>query len=41
VAQQMLDAFPNAQLAEVQQAAHMVFEDNPDGSMEAVRHFLH
>ncbi len=40
VAQQMLDALPNAQLAEVQRAAHMVFEENPDGFMEAVRHYL-
>ena len=40
VAQQMLDAIPHAQLAEVQRAAHMVFEENPDGFMEAVRHHL-
>ena len=40
VAQQMLDALPNAQLAQVQRAAHMVFEDNPDGFIEAVRRFL-
>ena len=40
VAQQMLGAIPNAQLAEVQQAAHMVFEDNPEGFMEVVRRFL-
>jgi pimeloyl-ACP methyl ester carboxylesterase len=40
VAQQMIDVIPNAQLAEVQQAGHMVFEDNPDGFIETVRHFL-
>ncbi len=40
VAQQMLDTLPHAELAEVQRAAHMVFEENPNGFMEAVRPFL-
>jgi pimeloyl-ACP methyl ester carboxylesterase len=40
IAQQMLDTLPNAQLAEVQRAAHMVFEENPDGFMEVMRHYL-
>jgi len=40
VAQQMLDTLPNAQLVEVPRAAHMVFEDNPNGFIEAVQHYL-
>lgn len=40
VAQQMLETIPNAQLAEVSRAAHMVFEENPEGFIAAVRHFL-
>ena len=40
VAQQMLDTLPHAQLAEVERAAHMVFEENPDGFIEAVRPYL-
>ncbi len=40
VAAQMLDTIPNCQLTEVERAGHMVFEDNPDGFLEAVRTFL-
>lgn len=40
VARQMLDSLPQARLAEVQHAAHMVFEDNPEGFIAAVRPFL-
>ena len=40
VAQRMLNTLPNAQLAEVQRAAHMVFEENPEGFIEAVRQYL-
>ena len=40
VARQMLDALPQARLAEVQRAAHMVFEENPEGFIAAVRPFL-
>jgi pimeloyl-ACP methyl ester carboxylesterase len=36
----MLDTLPNAQLVEVPRAAHMVFEENPDGFIEAVQHYL-
>jgi pimeloyl-ACP methyl ester carboxylesterase len=36
----MLDSLPQARLAEVQHAAHMVFEDNPEGFIAAVRPFL-
>ncbi len=40
VAQRMLDTLPKAQLAEVPQAAHMVFEENPEGFLDAVRRYL-
>jgi pimeloyl-ACP methyl ester carboxylesterase len=40
VARQMLATLPQAQLVEVPRAAHMVFEDNPAGFIEAVRPFL-
>jgi pimeloyl-ACP methyl ester carboxylesterase len=40
VAQQMLETLPHAQLVEVQRAAHMVFEENPDGFIEAVQPYL-
>jgi pimeloyl-ACP methyl ester carboxylesterase len=36
----MLETLPHAQLAEVQRAAHMVFEENPDGFIEAVQPYL-
>jgi len=39
-AQRMLDTIPNAQMVEIPQAGHMVFEDNPDGFNEAVKPFL-
>ncbi len=40
VARRMLDALPDGRLAEVPQAAHMVFEDNPGGFLTAVRGWL-
>jgi esterase len=40
VARQMLATLPQAQLVEVPRAAHMVFEENPAGFIEAVRPFL-
>ncbi len=40
VAGQMLDVIPNSRLVEVAKAGHMVFEDNPEGYLEAVREFL-
>jgi pimeloyl-ACP methyl ester carboxylesterase len=39
-AKRMVDTMPNAQLVEVQRAGHMVFEDNPDGFLEAIGPFL-
>ena len=40
VAQQMTQALSNGQVVDVPRAAHMVFEENPEGFMEAVRPFL-
>ena len=40
VAQRMLDVMPNAQLVEIPRAGHMVFEDNPEDFIAAVREFL-
>jgi len=40
VAQQMLEAMPNAQLVELPRAGHMVFEDNPDDFLAAMRRYL-
>ena len=40
VAQKMIATLPQAQLAEVPRAAHMVFEENPEGFIAAVRPFL-
>ena len=39
-AQQMLAAQPHAREVEIPRAAHMVFEDNPDAFLAAVRAFL-
>ena len=39
-AQQMIEAIPNGQLAEVKKAGHMVMEDNPSGFIAAVSAFL-
>lgn len=39
-AQQMLAAQPRAREVEIPRAAHMVFEDNPDAFLPAVRAFL-
>jgi pimeloyl-ACP methyl ester carboxylesterase len=38
--QQMIAAQPQAREVEIPQAAHMVFEDNPDAFLAAVRAFL-
>ena len=40
VAHRMLDIMPNAQLVEIPRAGHMVFEDNPEDFISAVRSFL-
>jgi pimeloyl-ACP methyl ester carboxylesterase len=40
-AQQMLATQPNAREVEISRAGHMVFEDNPDAFLAAVRAFLH
>lgn len=40
VAQRMLDVMPNAKLVEIPRAGHMVFEDNPEDFIAAVREFL-
>lgn len=40
IGRQMLEAMPSATLVEIQRATHMVFEDNPDGFLAAVREFL-
>jgi esterase len=39
-AQRMVDTLPNGKLVEVEKSGHMVFEDNPDGFLEAVQPFL-
>ncbi len=39
-ARQMVEALPNASLVEVERAGHMVFEDNPDGFIAAVKPWL-
>ena len=40
VAQRMVDTFPDAQLVEISKAGHMVFEDNPEDFIVAVKEFL-
>ena len=40
IAQRMVDAMPDATLVEVQRAGHMVFEDNPNDFIAAVKNFL-
>jgi pimeloyl-ACP methyl ester carboxylesterase len=40
VARKMVQVIPNAQLVEVQRAGHMVFEDNPEDFIAAVKRFL-
>jgi pimeloyl-ACP methyl ester carboxylesterase len=40
VAQRMLQVMPKAQLAQVERAAHMVMEENPEGFLQVVRDFL-
>ena len=39
IAARALEAIPNSQLVEIPRAGHMVFEDNPDGFLAAVRRF--
>ena len=40
VGRRMVEAMADARVAEVPEAGHMVFEDNPEGFIEAVRGFL-
>ncbi|CAI8010487.1 Putative esterase/lipase HI_0193 [Geodia barretti] len=40
VAQRMVETLPNVELVQVEQAAHMVFEDNPADFIAAVKQFL-
>ena len=40
VAQRMVETMPDAKLVEIPRAGHMVFEDNPDDFLEALRPFL-
>jgi pimeloyl-ACP methyl ester carboxylesterase len=40
VAQRMIQTLPNGKLAEVDQAGHMVFEDNPEDFIAAVKSWL-
>jgi len=40
VARKMVEIIPNAQLVEVPRAGHMVFEDNPEDFIAAVKPFL-
>ena len=40
VAQQMVATLPDASLVEIDQAGHMVFEDNPEDFIAAVRRFI-
>jgi pimeloyl-ACP methyl ester carboxylesterase len=40
VARRMVETIPNARLMEVPRAGHMVFEDNPEGFLAALRSFL-
>ena len=39
-ADKMIETMPNAKLVEVQRAAHMVFEDNPEDFLSAVHGFV-
>jgi esterase len=39
-AKEMLDSHPNSQLVEIPGAAHMVFEENPEGFLTQVRNWL-
>ena len=41
VAQQMVKEMPDARLVEIQNAGHMVFEDNPDEFLSVVQQFLY
>ncbi len=40
VAQKMIETLPDGQLVEIERAEHMVFEDNPEDFIAAVRGFL-
>jgi len=37
---QMIDTLPDGRLVEIERAQHMVFEDNPEDFIAAVRGFL-
>ena len=39
-AEKMTDVLPNGKLVNVERAAHMVFEDNPDGFIQELHNFL-
>ena len=41
VANKMVEVMPQAELAQVERAAHMVMEDNSEGYLEAARDFLY
>ncbi len=40
VAQRMVRELPKGQLVEIPESGHMVFEDNPEDFITAVRKFL-
>ena len=40
VAQKMCDTNANAKLAEIKDAAHMVYEENPEGFLAALRQWI-
>ena len=40
VAHKMIDTLPDGRLVEIERAQHMVFEDNPEDFIAAVRGFL-
>jgi pimeloyl-ACP methyl ester carboxylesterase len=39
-AEKMVEILPNGKLVHVERAAHMVFEDNPEGFISALHDFL-
>jgi len=40
VAHKMIETLPDGRLVEIDRAEHMVFEDNPEDFISAVRAFL-
>ena len=40
MAQQMVQVIPNGELGEIQRAAHMIYDENPDDFFKALRDFL-